>query len=199
MLLFDRRTYRSALIAGALTGVLALPALLIGGPEDVIRQFLSGVAGYGSRVENAPDATSGLGNFLWRVSGVEFSSFVWLGFAAIAALIASHFLNQRLGAVNRPLTAIIAATVCAGLLIPLHDWDFLLFAPLVGLVFFLDGWALILALAATLLLTRFVELFELLSPENTWIAHQRISAGMATVAMLFAAAAGIVALRRRSS
>ncbi len=199
VLLFGRRTWLSVLIASAITGVLALPALLIGGPGDVIRQFLSGVTGYGSRVENAPDAMSGLGNFLWRVSGVEVSSFAWLGFAAIAAVIASPLLDQRLGAVNRPLAAIIAATLCAGLLIPLHDWDFLLFAPLVGFLFFLDGWALILALAAALLLTRFIELFELLAPENTWIAHQRVSAAMATVAMLFAAASSIVVLRRRPS
>ena len=117
VLMFDRRTWLSVLVAGAITGALALPALLIGGPEVVIRQFLSGVAAYASRIENLPDAVSGLGNFLWLVSGIAFSSFVWLGFAAIAAVIANHFLHKRLGAANRPLAAIIAATLCAGLLI----------------------------------------------------------------------------------
>jgi Glycosyltransferase family 87 len=200
VLLFDRRTWLSVLIACAITGVLALPALLIGGPVEVIRQFLTGLAGYGSRVENAPNAMSGVGNFLWLISGAEVSSFVWLGFAAVAGVIASLFLHQRFGAGNRPLAALIATTLSAGLLIPLHDWDFLLFAPLVGLLFFLDGWALVLALVATLLLTRFVEVVELLAPENTWIAHQRVSAMMATAAMMFATASAVlVAIRRRVS
>jgi hypothetical protein len=195
-LLFDRRTRLSAIIALAVSGVLALPGLLIGGPIDVMRQYMAGVAAFGGSIENMPDATSGFGNLLWRATGVRLSAFQWLDIANIIGIAGGLLLRRRLGEENGPLALILAITLAVGVFVPLHDWDFLLFAPFVGLLVFLDGWALALALAATLLLTRLAGALEQLASQDAWLSHQSISAATGTIAILLALAASIVATRR---
>ncbi len=193
-LLFPRETRMPTIIAGVTTAIISLPALMLGGPVNVLKQFYANVSEYGTRAENVADATSGLGNFLYRATGMQLSALVWLGLAMIGGLAAWLPLKRLMGQEHTTLALLISTTLSIFMFIPLHDWDFVWFTPLLPLLFFMRGPALVLGIVAAVLMTRVAQVLERVIAEDTWIDHQRASATLFAVCVLVAIAAAAVAV-----
>lgn len=200
-MLLTQKTRMPALIAIGVTGLMASLALLADSPTTLMRGFLDNVAAYSSsgRLENAPDAMTGIGNYLVR-GGLTISTFAWVGLAAVAGLVGGLLVKRRLG--DQADTALIMAitTACAvALMVPLHDWDLLFVGVFAAAFVFLRGPALALGVIGLLPFTRLAILLETLVPGETWLDDQRVSATAFAIGIPLCCLGLALELMRRTS
>lgn len=162
VLLFDRSIRFSVVTAVAIAGGMALPALLIGSPVDVIRDFLTNIAAYSDaeRYENSPDVMSGVANLLFNAAGFRPSAFVWVGLAIAATLTGWRLSRRKIGSEFDRLIMIGSAALAVLLLVPLHTYDFVMLAAFAPLLAFARGAGLVLGTVVVFIFSRMAEVFE---------------------------------------
>lgn len=167
------------IIAGAVTGLLAVFGLGLAAPAENALAFLENIDSYKSFPENWPIHMSGP-NFLFALFGIEaVSAFVLLGLSIIVTISSAVFLVCRridLCDKDNALHMLLFAVLTAAFLMPTHNFDFLAAMP------------------AMLFVTRFTGPARLALIVGLFLVMRSMSLSLLTDAMIFADKTSMVGL-----
>ena len=189
------------LIAGAITGVLALIGLGFSAPVETFSQFLANVALYNTFPENWPIHMGGP-LFAFALLGLpELSAFVWLALCFLSVLMIAGMARARKLDLDQSARSVDLAILVAALtifLMPTHNPDTLLVMPALLLLERAQVRERIMLLVGTTLLMRAFSLSTML--EGFIFAEKTVWVGLLdTVGTLFLAlACAPLFLRSRS-
>lgn len=149
------------IIAGGITGLLALFGLGLQASTETFFAFLSNLETYKIFPENWPIHMSGPNFLLALVDADAINAFALLGACIVLAIGGAVFLlRQRIELQQRDnaLALLLYASLCAAFLMPTHNSDFLAAMPAILLVMRCSGIARILLLLGLFLLMRSMSL-----------------------------------------
>lgn len=149
-------------VAGVVSAILAVPALLTAAPGEIISGYLDGLAAYGHFESNSALSATGLRNLGVHLFEAELSG---LGLALIATLIAALIARASLRGGRWPDPDLAAPALAAAisvmlLFVPLHTYDMTL--VMVLLILAASGPAFLVVIAALVLLFRANRVSDLL-------------------------------------
>lgn len=116
---------RSVFVAGVISVVMALPAVLGSGLGAAVSGYLDGMAAYASYEPNAAVSMTGLRNLVFYLTGLDVSGAV----LAISASLAGGFL-ALLGYRKHSLETVLALLGVTLFVVPLHNYELLLVSVL---------------------------------------------------------------------
>lgn len=119
--------------AVVLSVLYALPVLITQNPLTGAADILAALASYGDKPENSPLYTTGLPHLAYRLAGIELPSLAMLGAAMVLSAGLGTSLRRGNGppmsARDRALALAFGPLLLTLMLVPLHEYDFILVLP----------------------------------------------------------------------
>jgi hypothetical protein len=185
VLLLDRFGRGVVIRAGIASILMAAPAFFFDDPAKIVSDYLFNLSVHGELVSNLPHRMTGIRNLVWRLSGSDMPTFVLLlasvGFAVLLSVIVRRSFQNE---VQKTLLTMAICACAVTIFVPLHDYDFLILMPVVLSLGIVTGLPWVIALIASLGLTRLGEIAEHLFASANAMSQMEISSLIVTLSAL---------------